>query len=162
MTTIWCAGLGPKEGWLDTTRYKTEHSPPPEEGMSTEPRPRDLKEVVSWKMIVAVAAMLLVILLPAVFVWAPFSELVVVIKNWDSTYPVSGDFYSIRGDIIYTPFTLNPTEERTWSYSLCFGMYDLYVHHAYPNDEYSNGQRLSVSLSFFETERLEVVLTNPD
>ena len=162
MTTIWCAGLGPKEGWLDTTRYKSEDSTLPEEGMSIEPRHKPSKGDVDKKTIVAVAAMLLVILLPAVFVWVPFSELVVVLKNWDSTYPVSGDFYSIRGDISYTSFTLNPREERTWSYPLCFGTYDLYVHHAYPNDEYSNGERLSLSLSFFETERVEVVLTNPD
>ena len=114
---------------------------------------------VSKRMIAVIIAMLLIIIVPAAVMSAPWSKVVITVTNTDSVHSVEGH-YTVYGSIIgYNSFDLAPGEDRVWTYSLSAGRYSIHVSYLYQGDyAYYDYFSTSFSVPFLGTEEVQIDL----
>ena len=128
-------------------------------------RPKGAIDGVPTRVMVAIIAMLVLILLPATLMSQPFSKIVITVSNTDAEKAVSV-YLDVRGaDDGYFSLLLAPGQEQTVTCPVRAGTHDVHLQYWYSGDHSSlaYGQSIweSYSVWLFETEEVKFDLAPP-
>jgi hypothetical protein len=122
---------------------------------------KDVQDVPSSRMKLAIILMLLIILLPAMFVSLPVSKIILIITNIDSTdgVTVSGHVEGTSEGYFY--FYLLPGDDYTLAYQVRPGTHDISIHYTYPNEGYYGNNLWDSSTVWpFQVDEVHINLVN--
>ncbi len=122
-------------------------------------QPKAISDGVSRRMLIAIIAMLAIILLPVIVASVPLSKVVVTITNSETDLSATCHLSVYGTNYANSEMVLEPGEEIGLSYTVMAGTYQVFVYYSFLSEQYyGRSFSTTVSLSIFETEKVEVTL----